>query len=429
MVPVRHRVRRLANSIFSGDAELFNQISKKAQIYGRDGMDGWTGTTTCQDPVTGQPITGRIRTLLKLPGDLTIPLVSSLAALSNQVPTLGTLSGFTSMALSGITRTTVEDSSTGAEHFGHSATAFTVTDGAVYRARAIVRVISGTRFLGLLWKRTGQTAGIFVDPSNGAVTAATEGGGTITDATSTSLGGGRYRVEYTMSNAAWGGQISSRRIQHFTSASLAANSFDGDGSSSWAIEAWTVSGANGAYPVYGLPEGTARSTDYNYWLLSRPTSPVAGEFMSIVVPLFWSASAAAVHPAGANVRIHRSVTGVDEIYRASTNKLDAVAQADGGAQTAYDSNLAEASGVARILSRKWDGTALRLYRGATLAASDTTLSPPWIARSDFYVGHAAGPAGSYGCLTGALYVDDGFTAAWRDAMHRHITGKTIDLQG
>jgi hypothetical protein len=429
VIPTRHRVRRLANSIFSGDAELCNQISKKAQIYGRDGADGWTGATVCQDPITGQMITGRIRTLLKLPGDLMIPLVSGIGAMGTYIPTLGTLSGFTSMALSGLTRTTVEDSSTGAEHFGHSATALTVTDGAVYRARAIVRVVTGTRFLGLLWKRTGQTAGIFIDPSNGAATAATEGGGTITNATSTSLGGGRYRVEYTMSNAAWGGQISSRRIQHFASASLAANSFDGDGASSWAVEAWSVGGPNVTTPPIGVPEATSRAGDNNYWLLARPTSPVSGEFVSIVVPLFWSASANSVHPAGSNVRIHRSVTGVDEIYRASTNKFDATAQADGGSQQAYDANLAEASGVARMLTRKWDGTALRLYRGATLAASDTSLSPPWVARSDFYVGHVSGPGGHYHCLTGALYVDDGLTAAWRDVLHRYITGKTIDLQG
>jgi hypothetical protein len=428
VIPTRHRVRRLANSIFSGDAELFNQISKKAQIYGRDGTDGWTGTTIGQHPVTGQLVTGRIRHLLTFPGGLAVPLVASVHQVANQIPVLGTLSGFTSMALSGITRTTVEDSTAGAEHFGHSATALTVTDGAVYRARAIVRVRTGTRFLGLLWKRTGQTAGIFIDPSNGAVTAATEGGGTITAATSTSLGGGRYRVAYTMSNAAWGGQISSRRIQHFTAANLANGTFDGDGAASWDVEAWTVNSANASFPALGVAEAATHSGDNNYWIPARPSSAVSGEFVSFVLPLFWSAAANSAHPAGANTRIHRSPTGGDEIARQNAG-TESVGQADGGTQSVTVANLAESSGVLRMLTRKWDGTALRLYRGATLAGSDTTLSPPWVARTDFHVGHLAGPAGHYICLAGALLIDGVLADALRDALHRYVTDKTIDLQG
>ncbi len=74
------------------------------------------------------------------------------------------------------------------------------------------------------------------------------------------------------------------------------------------------------------------------------------------------------------------------------------------------------------MSNRYDATSLRLYRGADLAATDSTISAPWGAVSSFFVGSQFAPADHWFGFVGLIYVPGGLTDAERSALARLTTG-------
>jgi hypothetical protein len=71
---------------------------------------------------------------------------------------------------------------------------------------------------------------------------------------------------------------------------------------------------------------------------------------------------------------------------------------------------------------KFESTALRLYQNGALAASDATVTNPWVASTTLSVGDRAAYSRPWHGFVGLIYVPGGLTDAERSALARLTTG-------
>lgn len=165
-----------------------------------------------------------------------------------------------------------------------------------------------------------------------------------------------------------------------------------------------------------------RAADNILWTPPSALSTTSGEVVAIAAPYLWSAGVGVAHPGTTGRKVHNANAS---IHRTTS---DVAVKADGGTQTASVSALADTTGVLRLVSQKWDGNALSLYQGSTLAASDSTLSAPWGAVSTLVMGGTATPSENWFGFVGAIYVPGGLTDAERIAL-ASVTGGSLTYVG
>lgn len=297
-------------------------------------------------------------------------------ARTNLVPVMSSNSGLASNTLSGLSRTVVENTAN-ALHVGISPSTFSLTDGATYRLSAIVSRGVGSRHAAIAIGRTGQFAILAVDLDSGTLpNIAQSGGGTIANKSIQSLGGGRYKVQADISNAAWGGAV--QVYGYVNNAAVWATTYTGDGVSSIIYEAVTLEAAS--FPGLPLGEGVALTAQGVRWNLATLTSVTAGEEAFLTVPYGWSVPAATAHPTTVNATWLDS-SSADYVYKPGAATAEYAVKTDGGTQVAAVAAApAETAGAGIVRGDSWDAAALKLYRAAAVVGSDATLSPPWAGR-------------------------------------------------
>jgi hypothetical protein len=395
------------------------------QIAGIHGSMSLTDPTcSFLDPPTNTVISANRAYNLVGPGGLVLPMytafpqIVNLATAFTNIPT-----GLASYTLSGLSRTIIENDANSIHYISHAV--ITLTDGASYRARALVRRSSGTRGAYLTWGRSGQRVGLAINLATGAITNFTQGGGAVSSTSSTRKGQS-WLIEFTFTNAAWGGAVDGF-IGTNTDGTTTFQSYQGDGTSGVTFEAVTLV-ASTLTPL-GIAEGATRAADANIWTPSPAPSATSGEFVAIAVPFYWSVAAATQHPNGANANMMGSATGVNFIYKNGTN--DRVAKADaGGTQVTDAPALADTSGKIRMMSQRWDASGLYHYRGATLAASDVAgITAPWTDVTELYAGHSTSLSADpwFGAVS-LIYRAGGFSEAQRAALfHAFANGRTVPV--
>lgn len=402
---------------------LFNR--QGVAIAGRDGTLAQTGGTgsTALHPTYGsvQSSGALISHSLAIPGVGTLPMSFAQGARANLWQTPVSVAGVT-MATSGLARTLTENAGASADHSAFLSLATTLTDGVTYALRAIVSVAPGSlvsRHAVVTAQRTGQRAGFILDTGTGAVTVRTQGGGSVSSLTSVNIGSGKWLVTCLITNAAWGG-ILTTVLSLSETYPTADVDFTGDGVSGIAFEAVTLEAAT--FSGLGLAEGATRAADNILWTPPSALSTTSGEVVAIAAPYLWSAGVGVAHPGTTGRKVHNANAS---IHRTTS---DVAVKADGGTQTASVSALADTTGVLRLVSQKWDGSALSLYQGATLAASDATLSAPWGAVSTLVMGGTATPSENWYGFVGAIYAPGGLTDAERIAL-ASVTGGSLTYVG
>lgn len=180
-----------------------------------------------------------------------------------------------------------------------------------------------------------------------------------------------------------------------------------------------VSSFPGPYiPTNG--SAVTHDADLVQWTIPGGTSAQQGEMTAIFTPYLWSTAAGAAHPSGQAARIHESSS--DYLARSTS---DSAQQGDGGTQLASVSGLADSSGSLRVMSRFWDASGLYVTRGGVIAASDTTLSPPWVSRSSFSLCGNTALDRMYSGFSACIYTPGGASPSERQALSRLLTGRQL----
>ena len=187
--------------------------------------------------------------------------------------------------------------------------------------------------------------------------------------------------------------------------------------------AGTIQVEQASFPGPYIPTAGAAVThdaDLIDWAGFGGLSTTAGEVAAIAIPYLWSAGAGVARAGQPDAT---TFEGGGDLARIGAN--DRAFRSDVGSQTATVSALAATSGVVLPMSNYWDGAKLSLFRGATEAATDTTLSPPWGSVTTLRVGNSGGLNRPWSGLVGLIYVAGGMTAAERAAFNAAFGGKTL----
>jgi hypothetical protein len=164
-----------------------------------------------------------------------------------------------------------------------------------------------------------------------------------------------------------------------------------------------------------------RTADNILWTPPAALSTTSGEVVAIAAPYLWSAGAGAAGPHAAAPRLFG--LGSPAGGELSRDTVDSASHVDGGGtQLASAATLAASSGVLSRWSMKFESTALRLYQNGALAASDATVTNPWVASTTLSVGDRAAYSRPWHGFVGLIYVPGGLTDAERSALARLTTG-------
>lgn len=182
-----------------------------------------------------------------------------------------------------------------------------------------------------------------------------------------------------------------------------------------------------AFPGPYIPTAGAAVThdaDQIDWTGFGGLDPVSGEIAAVAIPYLWSqAAGTGALPGGSVGVIWDDKSGNNSCFRGATDtarRYDAVPSQ----RSATASTLADASGVSRVMTTRWSGAGVDLYRGATLAANNPTFTAPWSTPTTLGLGTRIGAFPWFG-LVGLIYVPGGMTASERAAFAAAFGGKTV----
>ena len=235
------------------------------QIAGIHGsMSLATPGCTFLDPATGEAISANRAWNMVGPGGLVLPMYTAFPQIANLATayTVGA-TGLTSNTLAAgtLARTLVENGGTSTHFVQHAA--ITLTDGASYRVRAKLYRSAGSRHAAIYWARSGQRAGYVINLTTGSMTSYSTGGGTVASPVATAVTGG-WLVEFTISNAAWGGTVQS--VIGLSSNGTTLDSYAGDGASGVTFDGVTI--VAGTQTPLGVAEAATRAADANVWTMA-----------------------------------------------------------------------------------------------------------------------------------------------------------------
>jgi hypothetical protein len=166
------------------------------------------------------------------------------------------------------------------------------------------------------------------------------------------------------------------------------------------------------------------NADVVEWTLPAGLSATKGECTVVCAAYLWGAAAgvAPLH-SGGTPRLASATAQATFIARGVN---DAVVRQDNASQTAGATALGITNGITAIRSNSWDSVALRIYRDGVIAASDTTLSPPWTSPTVLRIGADIVTANrEYNGAHSAIYTPGGLTQAERSAMARLFANRQI----
>jgi hypothetical protein len=400
---------------------LFNLFAR-SKIFLRDGSVAYTGSTVLrQNPATGEVKTGALDYNHVMPCGLALPMRYCGQPWINLCPVCsGAGTGLASNTKTGLARSLVEDTSTG-DHYVSTAIASDIPDNTPHTIVGIVSRVSGSRH-GFVRIFSGANAGdLVVNLDTGAVAVFSAGTVTASAATTRALGSGRYHVSFQITSTNFGASQAILFGINENGSTPDAN-FTGDGASGVTYEGFTIVAGTVIPP--NVAEGATAAADLSPWTTGAPNNSVSGELTIIEAPIGWSAAALGANPFAVDINLAYAVSGVDVLYRTGTNSEGAL-KTDGALQNTLLGSLAEAENTLRMHGMQWDSTALRYYRGPTLAREDATLSPPWVNRVSWYIGSGGGGVSSWRGFCAAIEAPGGMTAAERAAFSRQVTGAVI----
>lgn len=404
-------------------------------IAGRDGttvQSGGTGSTS-MNPMTGAVVAdgGLVQGALPLPGIGTLPMFLAQGARTNLLLRSQTfnVADWTSVAL----QATVADGAASAPDGTVTAAKLipSVVSSNHYVRQDIVKAAESLRYTLSFYAKEGEYrylipqlvavsdgAQCIIDLRTGLVVTAgsTFGSGfTFVSASCTPAANGFYRVVIIADSSA----AASLQSRLGCSNANSYGAFSGDAVSG--IYFWGAQLEQASFPSLYIPTTAAsltRTADNILWTPPAALSTTSGEVVAIAAPYLWSAGAGVAHPGGGNQRRWSTPATSDYDFRGTT---DGCGRSDVGAQAVSVSALADASGSLRQTTTMWDAASLRYYRGDSLAGSDATLSPPYVAPPSIHVGSVGGGSPWFG-FVGLIYVPGGLTNDERSALARLTAG-------
>lgn len=273
-----------------------------------------------------------------------------------------------SNTLAGVSRSIVEDTATNV-HRASSPAAVAISS--TYSRRFVVSNIGATRSVQVLVRDNAgggaNFAGVLVNAVTGAVSDVSAGWATA-NRSSVAVPGG-WLVTFTITTTA---TLVGTVLSYYSLYSGSSN-YAGDGVSGVTITGDTLEAAT--FPGLPLGEGVTRAADvitHNFASLRSTTGP--GEDVGIGRPYSWSAAAGGAVPHASGTSVILAASGVDSasdsMSRATTDSLRT--RSNGASVFSGASALADASGVARMVSRRWVADSVRMYRGTAVADTDAT---------------------------------------------------------
>lgn len=410
--------------------DLFNRAG--VAIAGRDGtlvQSGATGSTALHPTTAAVATAGSlIGHNLTIPGVGTLPMSFAQGSRTNLIlqsqsftaPWGGSLfsvaaSPVTAPDGSSAVRLTLSGA---AGYFGQGAT---VTAGVTNTRSVYIRRVDTDWVLVIAYYNGSNLARVWFNTATGQFgSEVVVGSVSVVAKAAHAIGSGWYRLCIT--------------AQHASLTSTTFNVFPvvGDGSTSAAVASLDIWGAQleqASFPGLYIPTTSAsltRAADNILWTPPSALSTTSGEVVAVAAPYLWSAAANGANPAGGDIRLFRGNDGTT-LLRASSSEQSI--KQDAGTQNATASSRAETSGVLRLSAQHWDASAVRLYQGATLAASDSTLSAPWGSVASLSVGMRGDTVlEHWHGFIGLLYVPSGLTDAERSALARLTIG-TLNYVG
>jgi hypothetical protein len=170
-----------------------------------------------------------------------------------------------------------------------------------------------------------------------------------------------------------------------------------------------------------------RPRDVHAHTLAAASNGTEFELWGLEVPINWSVAANTAHPSGLASRLCQGTNGTSHVLNRSGAQDNFSVIDAGGPQAASISTLGDTHRTLRILSGVYESGAARLYRGETLAVSDTTgVTAPANAQTAIHVANQPNGSTPWFGFCGYLLFPRKLLAAERGALFRAAAnGRTI----
>jgi hypothetical protein len=311
---------------------------------------------------------------------------------SNLVPGYTLSEGLSSFALSGITRTLVEDSST-TKHTAYNS--ITLSNSTVYLVQGIVKRAAGTRNATIIADTGANTAGIGLNLTDGTSQAIVRGNGVATSASSKLLPDGSTRFSIRISSPNWGGTVYFNIKNSITSPGT-IDTYAGDGVSSVVFTGVSVTTVVVPFPLIG--EATTVNADIHSFTI--PTTQQTGAALFCGVPIYWGCPAGGPSPV-VNGRYYEDGSDIEGITIANNDAV-AVYGYSTIKRPIFSVLPLQSPSVPRTVVRIWTPTKQELWKDGFLAGTGSGTYT-WATRSSVKIGNTdAGTKPFSGLVVGAF---------------------------